>query len=293
MSQHHPIITVTGSSDRANENIRETFEHIFWREKVSAAFIDGSAYRRFDRAGFEAELVRARVRGQRPISHFGIEANLLSELEETFRRYGETGTGRTRHYAHSEAVALRHGVPTGTFTPWQPLPEPTDILLYEGRHGALVTDGIDIARHGDMRIGVVPVINLEWIEKIQRDKADLGYSTAAITDTILRRMTDYVEIVCPQFSHTDINFQRIPIVDTSNPFIARYEPTEEETMVVIRFRNPRGIDFPYLLSMIHDSFMSRANSIVIPGGKLDIAMQLILMPMILQLVERSRRARWL
>jgi phosphoribulokinase len=61
-------------------------------------------------------------------------------------------------------------------------------------------------------------------------------------------------------------------------------------MIVIRFANPRGIDFPYLLSMLDASFMSRANSIVIPGGKLDIAMQLILTPIILQLLEKKRRA---
>ncbi len=109
-------------------------------------------------------------------------------------------------------------------------------------------------------------------------------------DTILRRMPDYIHIICPQFTRTDINFQRIPTVDTSNPEIARWIPTPDESMVVIRFRNPYGIDFAYLLAMIHDSFMSRANSIVIPGNKLDLALQLILTPMIMQLVERIRRA---
>ena len=101
---------------------------------------------------------------------------------------------------------------------------------------------------------------------------------------ILRRMHAYVHCICPQFTETDINFQRVPIVDTSNPFIARWIPTADESLVVIRFKNPRGIDFPYLLSMIHDSFMSRANSIVIPGGKMDLAMQLIFTPMIDRLV---------
>ena len=109
-------------------------------------------------------------------------------------------------------------------------------------------------------------------------------------DTILRRMPDYIHFISPQFSRTDINFQRIPTVDTSNPEIARWIPTPDESMVVIRFRNPHGIDFPYLLAMIHDSFMSRANSVVIPGNKLDLALQLILTPMIMQLVERKRRA---
>lgn len=148
---------------------------------------------------------------------------------------------------------------------------------------------VDIARYADLKIGVVPVINLEWIQKLHRDRSFRGYSTEAVTDVILRRMPDYVQTICPQFSFTDINFQRVPTVDTSNPFIARWIPTADESMVVIRFKDPKGIDFSYLVSMIHDSFMSRANSIVIPGGKLDLAMQLILTPMIMQLVERRRR----
>ena len=102
-------------------------------------------------------------------------------------------------------------------------------------------------------------------------------------------MPDYVRHICPQFTETDINFQRVPMVDTSNPFVARWIPTADESMVVIRFRNPRGIDFPYLVSMVHGSFMSRANSIVIPGNKLDLAMQLILTPLILRLHEARKR----
>jgi phosphoribulokinase len=229
-------------------------------------------------------------RGNRHFSHFGPDANLLAELEAVFAQYGETGTGRTRHYVHDAEEAERYGSPPGTFTPWEPFPEPTDLLFYEGLHGAVKSNGIDIARHADVKIGVVPVINLEWIQKIHRDRSTRGYSTEAVMDTILRRMPDYVHTICPQFTETDINFQRVPTVDTSNPFIARWIPTADESMVVIRFRNPRGIDFPYLLSMIHDSFMSRANSIVIPGNKLDLAMQLILTPMIWKLMEKKKRA---
>ena len=181
------------------------------------------------------------------------------------------------------------GAPPGTFTEWADLPENTDLLFYEGLHGAVVTDQVDVAQHVDLKIGVVPVINLEWIQKIHCDRTARGHSREAVTDTILRRMPDYVQFICPQFTLTDINFQRVPTVDTSNPFISRYIPTPDESMVVIRFKNPRGFDFPYLLSMISQSFMSRRNSIVIPGGKLDLAMQLILTPLILQLVERKRR----
>ncbi len=229
-------------------------------------------------------------KGNDHYSHFGPEANLLSELEDIFKSFGETGSGKTRHYVHDDEEAEKYGSLPGTFTDWEQIPQDTGLLFYEGLHGAVVTDEVNVAQHCDLKIGVVPVINLEWIQKIHRDKMDRGYSAEAIKDTILRRMPDYIDYICPQFSQTDINFQRVPTVDTSNAFVARWIPTPDESLVVIRFAKPGGIDFPYLISMIHDSFMSRANSIVIPGGKMDIAMQLILTPMILQLMDRKRRA---
>jgi phosphoribulokinase len=290
VSVKHPIISVTGSSGAGTTTVRHTFEQIFRREKVEAAYIEGDAFHRYDRAGMKEAMAEAETRGDHNFSHFGPEANLLDELEQVFRQYGESGIGRTRHYVHNAAEAQIDGVEPGAFSAWEEFPAGTDLLFYEGLHGAVVTDGVDIARYADLKIGVVPVINLEWIQKIHRDKAARGYSTDAVMDTILRRMPDYVRYICPQFTQTDINFQRVPTVDTSNPFIARFIPTPDESMVVIRFRNPRGIDFPYLVSMIHNSFMSRANSIVIPGGKLDLAMQLILTPLILKLVERRQRA---
>jgi phosphoribulokinase len=290
MSVKHPIISVTGSSGAGTTSVRDTFEVIFRRERITAAFIEGDAFHRYDRAEMKQKMAEETEAGNRHFSHFGLEGNLLSELEATFAEYADRGTGRTRHYVHDVQEAERFGFPPGTFTPWESFPDHTDLLFYEGLHGAMKSDGIDTARYPDVKIGVVPVINLEWIQKIHRDRSTRGYSTEAVMDTILRRMPDYVHYICPQFTQTDINFQRVPTVDTSNPFIARWIPTPDESMVVIRFRNPRGIDFPYLLSMIHGSFMSRANSVVIPGGKLDLAMQLILTPIILQLIERKRRA---
>jgi phosphoribulokinase len=289
MSAKHPVISVTGSSGAGTTSVRRTFEQIFRREKINAAFIEGDAFHRYDRDEMPKAMAEAARQGNPNLSHFGEEANLLAELEAAFRSYGEIGTGRTRHYVHDAVEAEHYNAPPGTFTAWEEIPYGTDILFYEGLHGAAVTDKVNIAKYADLKIGVVPVINLEWIQKVHRDKDERGYSAEAITDVILRRMPDYVRYICPQFTETDINFQRIPTVDTSNPFIARWIPTPDESMVVIRFRSPRGIDFSYLLSMIHDSFMSRANSIVIPGGLLDLAMQLILTPMILQLLERKRR----
>jgi phosphoribulokinase len=290
MSIKHPIISITGSSGAGTSTVRHTFEQIFRRENVKAAFIEGDAFHAFDRKGMKEAGRKAEAAGNYSFSHFGPEANLLSELEAVFKEFSETGRGRTRHYIHdAEEAEQYHGEP-GTFTEWEPLPEDAEILFYEGLHGAVVTDEVNLAQHADLKIGVVPVINLEWIQKIHRDKANRGYSTEAVTQTILRRMHDYVEYICPQFSQTDINFQRIPTVDTSNPFVSRWIPTPDESMVVIRFANPYGIDFSYLLSMIHSSFMSRANSIVIPGNKMDLAMQLILTPFIHRLVEHKRRA---
>ncbi|TJW10938.1 MAG: phosphoribulokinase [Mesorhizobium sp.] len=288
MSAKHPIITITGSSGAGTTSVKRIFELIFRRENIEAAFIEGDAFHRYDRAAMKAKVAAEEKAGNPNFTHFHADANELEILEEVFEEYGRRGTGKTRTYIHDEDEEKQYGTPPGSFTKWHEF-APSDLLFYEGLHGCVVTDKINLARHADLKIGVVPVINLEWIQKIHRDRATRGYSTEAVMDVILRRMPDYVRYIVPQFSQTAINFQRVPIVDTSNPFIARWIPTPDESMLVIRFANPRGIDFPYLLSMIHDSFMSRPNSIVVPGNKLDLAMQLILTPLILQLIERKKR----
>lgn len=290
MSVKHPIIVVTGSSGAGTTSVKRTFDQIFRREGVKAAYVEGDAFHRYDRLEMRELMAAEATNGNRHFSHFSPQTNLLGELETLFRDYGATGSGRFRHYVHDADEARLYGAEPGRFTPWEAVEDGTDVLFYEGLHGAVVTDDVNVARHADLKIGVVPVINLEWIQKIHRDKATRGYSTEDVTDTILRRMPDYVRYICPQFTETDINFQRVPTVDTSNPFIARWIPTPDESMVVIRFRDPHGIDFPYLLSMIHNSFMSRANSIVIPGNKQDLAMQLLLTPLIMKLMDRKRRA---
>jgi len=290
MSASHPIIAITGSSGAGTTSVTRTFENIFRREGVDAAVVEGDSFHRYDRKSMKVAMAEAEAAGKTYFSHFGEEANLFAELEELFRSYSETGSGRFRKYLHSPEEAAPFGQEPGTFTPWEPVP-PSELLFYEGLHGGVTTEKVDIARHADLLIGVVPVINLEWIQKIHRDRSTRGYSTEAVTDVILRRMHDYVHYICPQFMRTHINFQRVPVVDTSNPFIARTIPTADESLVVIRFANPRGFDFPYLLSMLHDSFMSRANTLVVPGGKMELAMQLIFTPMIMRLVDRRKRSQ--
>ncbi len=290
MSARHPIIAITGSSGAGTSTVTRTFANIFRREGVSAAMVEGDSFHRYDRQEMKRRMAEAEKAGNKHFSHFGEDNNLFAELESLFRTYGERGEGRARKYLHNDEEAAPFQQPPGTFTAWEDLPGGTDMLFYEGLHGALVTPQHNIAQYPDLLIGVVPVINLEWIQKLWRDKHQRGYSTDAVTDTILRRMPDYVNYIVPQFAHTHVNFQRVPVVDTSNPFIARDIPTADESMVVIRFANPKGIDFQYLLSMIHDSWMSRANTIVVPGGKMELAMQLIFTPFIWRMMERRKRA---
>ncbi|MCA0177036.1 MAG: phosphoribulokinase [Proteobacteria bacterium] len=291
MSHLHPIIAITGSSGAGTTSVTRTFEAIFRREGLGSAIIEGDSFHRYDRKEMRARQAEAEADGDQHFSHFGPENNLFAELEALFRDYAATGGGKRRKYLHDTGEAAPYKQEPGTFTPWEDIPAGTDLLFYEGLHGAVVTPEVNIAQYPDLLIGVVPVINLEWIQKLYRDKHVRGYSAEAVTDTILRRMPDYVHYICPQFAHTHVNFQRVPVVDTSNPFIARDIPTADESLCVIRFANPKGIDFPYLLNMIDNSWMSRANTIVVPGGKMELAMQLIFTPFIWRMMERRSRAR--
>jgi phosphoribulokinase len=255
---------------------------------MNAAIVEGDSFHRHDRVEMQRQIEQAYAEG-RNLSHFGPEGNLFDRLEALFMEYSEHGTGLRRYYLHNWEEAHRFGQEPGTFTPWTQLPAETDLLFYEGLHGGVVTERVNVARYVDLMIGVVPIINLEWIQKVHRDTAERGYSPEAVTDTILRRMYDYTHYIVPQFSRTDINFQRVPTVDTSNPFTARDIPTLDESFVVIRFKDARKTkpDFVNLLHMIHDSFMSRQNTIVVPGGKIGFAMEIILQPLIERLIRRE------
>nr|WP_281722341.1 phosphoribulokinase [Nitrosomonas nitrosa] len=289
MSQKHPVIAVTGSSGAGTSTVKNSFEHIFRREKLNVAIVEGDSFHRYDRESMKNAVTESEKNGGRPISHFGPEANEFEKLEALFKEYGETGSGMTRLYLHNEEEAAPYNQKPGTFTPWKAITPGTDLLFYEGLHGGAKSDTADIAKYVDLLVGVVPIVNLEWIQKIHRDTNARGYSAEAVTQTILRRMHDYVHYITPQFSRTHINFQRVPTVDTSNPFIAREIPTLDESLVVIRFRDYKMVDFPFLLNMIHDSFMSRPNTIVVPGGKMGMAIELILTPLILDLAAKSKR----
>lgn len=294
MSNKYPVVAVTGSSGAGTSTVKHAFEQIFEREHIKPVIIEGDSFHRYDRAAMKIAMVEAEKTGNHHFSHFGAEANLFDKLEDLFKSYGQTGTGKKRLYLHSDEEAKPYAPLTaGQFTPWEDIASGSDLMFYEGLHGGVVTDDADVAKHVDLLVGVVPSVNLEWIQKIHRDNSQRGYSAEVIVDTILRRMNDYVHYITPQFSRTDINFQRIATVDTSNPFIARDIPTPDESLVVIRFKDPKkfNTDFPNLLSMIPHSFMSRRNTIVVPGSKMGMAMGLILTPIIHDMIEKSKKAR--
>lgn len=293
MSQKHPIVVVTGSSGAGTSTVKKAFEAIFMREKINSVVIEGDSFHRYNRATMKVKMDEA-VKAGEDFSHFGADCNEFGLLADLFETYSKTGKGKKRYYLHSEPEADKHNARLGTshipgeFTPWEDIEPDTDLMFYEGLHGLVKMDGVDMPAHVDLKVGVVPSVNLEWIQKIHRDNAERGYSEEVIVETILRRMPDYVKYITPQFSQTDINFQRVATVDTSNPFIARDIPAPDESFVVIRFKDPTkfGINFPYLLSMINASFMSRRNTIVVPGGKMGLAMEIILTPIMHEMLAK-------
>ncbi len=298
MSRKHPVIAVTGSSGAGTTTVKRAFENIFRRQQITAAVIEGDSLHSLDRIAFREEAAKAAKAGNNTFSHFGPEANHFDKIEETFKIYGKTGMCKRRFYVHSEEEAALHNkhfklknLKPGVFTPWEDIEANTDLLFYEGLHGLARDEAqsIDAGKYVDLGIGVVPVVNLEWIQKIHRDEKERGYSAEATVDTIMRRMPDYIKYITPQFSRTHINFQRVATVDTSNPFIARDIPTPDESFVVVRFREPRGVDFPYMLAMIPNSFMSRANTLVVPGGKMSHAMEIILTPIMHEMIANKHK----
>ena len=287
MSAKHPVIAVTGSSGAGTTTTSVAFRKIFQQLNIRAAELEGDSFHRYTRPEMDAAIRKARDLG-RHISYFGPEANDFGLLQQSFLDYGKNGTGRSRKYLHTYDEAVPYNQVPGTFTPWGALPAPTDVLFYEGLHGGVVTEHIDVAKHVDLLVGVVPIVNLEWIQKLIRDTGERGHSREAVMDSVVRSMEDYINYITPQFSRTHINFQRVPTVDTSNPFAAKAIPSLDESFVVIHFRGLDQIDFPYLLAMLQGSFISHINTLVVPGGKMGLAMELIMAPLVQRLLEGKK-----
>lgn len=308
MSRQHPIVAVTGSTGAGLSTVRHAFKFIFQRLGLTPAIVHGDGFRRYTERQFAALLDEARASGRR-ISWFGPECNHFPELEAFFKTYGECGSGVFRQYAHNPDHAAELGIQVGEFTPWKPLPQGSDLMFYEGQHGGVVagtwtrrkvdsrhfppeidrrigSKGIDVAQHVDLLIGVAPAINLEWIQKIHRDCSKGVCSPEETVETILRRMDDYIHYIVPQFGLTDINIQRMPLVDTSNPFIARDVPVAEESLCIIHFRDRSRHDFVDMVKRIPGARMTRPTTLVIPSGKLRLALEVICAPILAGFMAR-------
>jgi len=287
MSKEFPIIAVTGSSGAGTSTVKRALEQIFRRAGAHAAFVEGDSFHRYNRKEMRRQLELAQEEG-RNLSHFGPEGNLFERQLELFQSWGKSGTGMRRRYVHDETEAALYGADPGTFTDWAALEEGADLLFYEGLHGGLVTDDYDMAAEVDLLIGFAPTINLEWIQKITRDTAERGYQPHDVMDTIYRRMYDYMHFILPQFENTHINFQRIPLVDTSNPFMVRSIPTPEQSQVLIHFlKDQPSVEYKLQLKgLIEGSFLTGINTLIIPGGKMTYAMEVILTQRVFELLQR-------
>lgn len=290
MSAEHPIVAVTGSSGGGSTLLIKAFEHIFWRERVKAAFIQGNAFHKFPRSAMDVEMQKAKARGER-FSHYSPSANHLDKLESLFFEYSSVGTGEYRYYLHTEAAAEKFDQAPGTFTPWRKMDADTDLLLYRGLHGAAVDGDIDIGQYPDLLIGVVPSVNLEWKRRMGRDTRFRGRSREQVQASILDRMHDYAHHITPQFARTHINLQMIPMVDTSDPFDNSEEVSPDEMAMVIHFQNFRVRNLPLLLDRLHNSRMTRRDTLLVPGAKMGLALEMIIMPAIHDLILNSRRLR--
>ncbi len=289
MSNIHPIIAITGSSGAGTTTTTNAIKHIFRNLGIDAALVEGDSFHRYSRPEMDVEIRKAQEQS-RHISYFGAEANDFEALEQLFSDYGENAGGKVRKYLHTFDEAVPFNQMPGTFTPWHDLSQETDLLFYEGLHGGVKTDTLDVAKHVDLLIGMVPIVNLEWTQKIIRDTQDRGHSREAVMSSIVRSMDDYIKHITPQFSRTHINFQRVPTIDTSNPFSAKDIPSLDESFVVIRFRNVKNVDFPYYLQMIDGAFMSKIDTMVVPGGKMGFAIELLLTPLIEKLMETRKKS---
>ena len=317
MSKEHPIISMTGSAGAGTSTLRRVLEKLFYRKHINVTYVMGDSFRRHDFETWDQVFHEYQKKGI-DISHFGPEANEFDKIESLFREYGKSGTGKIRQYLKNEELAKKYDLPQGKFSDYSEIPSESEVLFYDGFHGGLVTDkwsrrelsdshnpevikiredfdnvehqDIDVAQHVDLLVGVVPSMNLEWIQKIQRDISATGIGSEAVSEAILRRMPDYINYIIPQFSVSDINFQRVPLVDTSNPFDARNIPTLDESMMVARFRQPEKHDFRYLLSKIDGSFMSRPNTLVIPGSEFEYAIMAIFEPILDEMFEEKEES---
>ncbi len=242
MSKKHPIIAVTGSSGAGTTFVTKAFKRIFTKKKLNVVVIEGDSFHKFERDQMKKEVIKSRKKNGVVLTHFSKDANHFDRLVALFKQYGKDATGKKRYYIHSQEEALAHNQRLGTnlkpgqFTPWEYIKPQSDLMFYEGLHGGVKTAEIDVADEVDLLVGVAPSVNIEWIQKIYRDTTERLYTPEQVVATILDRMPDYAEFITPQFERTHINFHRVPLIDTTNPFAKQNVPAPEDSLIIISTR---------------------------------------------------------
>ncbi len=287
MSKQHPVVAVTGSSGAGTTFVKKAFERIFDAKNLNVSIVEGDSFHKFERADMKVEVEKSRAAGK-VLTHFAENANHFDKLEALFKQYGQDGTGQKRYYIHSDEEAVEHNARLGTdlepgqFTPWEDIESGSDLMFYEGLHGGVKTPNSDVASQVDLLVGVVPAVNIEWIQKIHRDTSERPYTPEQVAEIILDRMPDYVEFITPQFDNTHINFHRIPLVDTSNPFSGQAVPAPEDSLVVTTVRID-GVDLKSVADALPAdamAFMQNDNTLVYKGSYMVDVMDQMLTPII-------------
>jgi phosphoribulokinase len=298
MSVKHPVISITGSSGAGTTFVKRAFEKVFNRENLKVAVVEGDSFHKYERAEMREKVAESRKAGH-VLTHFAEDANHFDKLADLFKQYGETGSGQRRYYIHSDEEAVEHNARLGTnlapgqFTPWEDIPAGTDLMFYEGLHGGVKTEKSDVAQYADLLVGVVPCVNIEWIQKIYRDTAERPYTPQQVADVILDRMPDYVKFITPQFDRTHINFHRVPLVDTANPFAtdkAKPVTKPEDSLIVTTVRIP-GVDLAGIAAKLPAdamAFMQNGQTLVYKGNYMIDVMDMMLSPIIKDMMAKAR-----
>ena len=293
MSKQNPVISVIGSSGAGTTSVKRAFEKIFNQKKLKVVVIEGDSFHKFERSEMKTEIAKSIENGGRVLTHFSNKANHFDRLAELFDNYGKNGTGQKRYYIHSDESAVEHNARLGTnlksgqFTPWEDVESGTDIMFYEGLHGGIT----EVADKVDLLVGVAPTVNIEWIQKIHRDTTERPYSPQDVHKVILDRMPDYAEFITPQFDNTHINFHRIPLIDTANPFSdqAKTVPAPEDSLVVTTVKID-GVDLEGIKNQLPAdamAFLQNENTLIYKGNYMIDVLDLMLGPVIETLINNK------
>ncbi len=171
MSVRHPIIAVTGSSGAGTTTVMKTFDHIFRREQHQGPGDRGRFVSRLQ-PGRDA---RARARGghgqgsdHQPF-RTGVEPVGRARRHDGSLRRHRRRQGAPLHPRRRGSASSSSGEP-GTFTTGSRCRRTATCSSTKGCMAATRTARWMSREKVDLLVGVVPIINLEWIQKLHRDQ---------------------------------------------------------------------------------------------------------------------------